>query len=399
MGKVIIKSPKTLIIAFTIVIMLFMVPLENKIGGIWGTFIKNIDELFSIFFFGLILIQPSKKTDFFISRVSLFYFLFILWGILCSFLFTKQSLTPIVKDIISCSKFLLTFLGVHQYMLRKRSWKPMKTYLYLFSKISILLLFVYCLYSWVTSNSLTSVSILGSHSVNSSHIAVGLMAILIYSNGIKRNYVWLFLASIICASSMTAKSFGIVLLLYALVFFKSWLYGLKKWILYIFVAIGIFLVAYDSFVTFYFNTKSARSLLLLNGIKIAVSKKIFGFGFAMYGSSQAAESYSPLYSNLGFNNRYGMMASDSSYLTDSFWPTVIGQFGFLGLILFTLFITFMIRYIYSFRKINYSCFTSSLLIFSYLIIMSSSSSAFFNPIAVPYAALLGIIMAEYTGCT
>jgi hypothetical protein len=102
------------------------------------------------------------------------------------------------------------------------------------------------------------------------------------------------------------------------------------------VIIGLiaFAIGYTT-IEYYFmnNTVTARGVLLK--YSIYVLKKYFplGVGFASYGSNMAAEHYSSLYAQFGFNSVWGLYEENPSFANDSFWPEIFGQFGFIGTIL------------------------------------------------------------------
>jgi hypothetical protein len=82
----------------------------------------------------------------------------------------------------------------------------------------------------------------------------------------------------------------------------------------------------------YLDQDSARSMLTTGGITVAAQYFPFGAGFGRYGSSTAAEDYSPLYYALGFPGRYGLGPGPDSgqFLNDSQWPAIYGETGWFG---------------------------------------------------------------------
>ena len=67
----------------------------------------------------------------------------------------------------------------------------------------------------------------------------------------------------------------------------------------------------------------------------------FGTGFGTYGSASAAENYSQLYYLFGFNNYYGMKATETLFLHDNFWPMVFGQLGIFGGLVYSILIFYI----------------------------------------------------------
>lgn len=101
------------------------------------------------------------------------------------------------------------------------------------------------------------------------------------------------------------------------------------------------------------NTNAPRYLLLYYSFVTAWSCFPVGSGFASYGSSLAASHYSKLYYNYGFSNRWGMSKEGTFFLMDSYYPQIIGQTGFLGSILYLLFIyKLFFKIIWSIKNIS-----------------------------------------------
>ena len=85
-------------------------------------------------------------------------------------------------------------------------------------------------------------------------------------------------------------------------------------------------------VLLYVNPTSARALLALGGITVAAQHFPLGAGFGRFGSSVAADDYSPLYYQLGFADRFGLspQAGAGQFLNDSQWPAIYAETGWLG---------------------------------------------------------------------
>lgn len=75
---------------------------------------------------------------------------------------------------------------------------------------------------------------------------------------------------------------------------------------------------------------SARSLLAAGSAELAAREFPLGVGFGRFASPTAAQYYSPYYTELGFENRFGLSPHQSAYLTDTAWPAILGESGWLG---------------------------------------------------------------------
>ncbi|MBY4207234.1 hypothetical protein HQO44_12240 [Rhodococcus fascians] len=76
----------------------------------------------------------------------------------------------------------------------------------------------------------------------------------------------------------------------------------------------------------------ARIRLYIDGFGIAIDRFPFGSGFGRFGSATARAYYSPEYEGLGYRNVWGLGADTENgrFLTDTFWPSVFGEAGFVG---------------------------------------------------------------------
>lgn len=81
----------------------------------------------------------------------------------------------------------------------------------------------------------------------------------------------------------------------------------------------------------------ARIRLTLDAPIIATQHFPWGAGFGRFGSGIARQNYSPEYETLGYPRIWGLGPTDESgkFLTDTFWPAVLGETGFFGLIAYS----------------------------------------------------------------
>ena len=163
--------------------------------------------------------------------------------------------------------------------------------------------------------------------------AAGLTAFLMRDRS--RNMPFIIMGIFIVSLSLRSKGFafaGICVLL-LLTFGKR--NKLSLW----HVALGVVAVAligFDQYANYYQSAGSARAELARQSLAVANDYFPFGTGFATYGSAVTAqyEYYSPLYYSYGLSTVWGLAPGATSFLSDTFWPTVIAQFGYFGLIAF-----------------------------------------------------------------
>lgn len=106
------------------------------------------------------------------------------------------------------------------------------------------------------------------------------------------------------------------------------------------------------------NDSAPRFILFYYAFKTAFNFFPLGGGFASYGGNMAIRAYSRLYEKYGFQDLRGMSSDDSCFLMDSYYPLIIGQFGFLGTSLFLLcFIMVLKRYVLAISSSYLRCWS------------------------------------------
>ena len=86
------------------------------------------------------------------------------------------------------------------------------------------------------------------------------------------------------------------------------------------------------------GSPAARTVLTVDSFDVAADHFPAGAGFGRFGSAIAATTYSPEYLKRGYQDVWGLgrTAEEGRFLTDTEWPAVIGETGFLGAIAFAL---------------------------------------------------------------
>lgn len=163
--------------------------------------------------------------------------------------------------------------------------------------------------------------------------AAGLTAFLMKDR--ERNMPFIVMGVFVVLLSLRSKGFAFagVCLLLLLTFGKS------NRLSAVHIALGLAVVALigmDQYINYYQSAGSARGELARQAIAVANDYFPFGTGFATYGSAVTAQidNYSPLYYMYGLSIVWGLAPGAASFLSDTFWPTVLAQFGYFGLIAF-----------------------------------------------------------------
>lgn len=106
----------------------------------------------------------------------------------------------------------------------------------------------------------------------------------------------------------------------------------------IFVSTSVLLASSLQIREYLLDLESPRMQFLKYGFVTANNYFPLGSGFSTYGSAEAGKSYSPLYYLYGFDNKWGLSPEYDMFLNDCYLGMIIGQFGYIGTILFALII-------------------------------------------------------------
>lgn len=82
----------------------------------------------------------------------------------------------------------------------------------------------------------------------------------------------------------------------------------------------------------------ARIVLYAASVSLAVRHFPLGAGPGLFGGFAARLYYSPLYTQMGLNHVWGLSPQNPTFLDDTFWPHVLGEFGVLGLAAYSWFL-------------------------------------------------------------
>jgi len=98
---------------------------------------------------------------------------------------------------------------------------------------------------------------------------------------------------------------------------------------------------------------SARNALYQVSILIGKNEFPFGAGFGRYGSFTARSQYSPVYYEYGMDTIWGLTPDKPDFATDTYWPSVIGEIGFIGMfVMAMLFVYLAIKLLKKFKSVE-----------------------------------------------
>ena len=180
-----------------------------------------------------------------------------------------------------------------------------------------------------------------------------------------------------------------ILLVYFILVYRK---KLKLWHLMV-IGVAVIWLAWDNYSYYYIELEgqSARSVLTQTSFEIMRDYFPIGTGFGTYGSAVAGEHYSPVYVKYGFLQVYELGGNDRGwgFFSDTFWPIIIGQTGFIGLICYVAVLVMLFLRILKIREKNIYAYVTALFVFAYVMISSTSEPAFNNSVTIPLAMILG----------
>lgn len=378
---------------FGIVVLIYALIFQSLIQKYIDLF-RYFDEILALITIPIILktlfINDNAKIKRYDLIIVCMLVLLFFVGIYSNLMYKYQPLIIALYDVILVNKFFLVYyLG--NIINRDGFIEKYKNKIAMHIKFIILLLFAltiahYTIGIFPTTEVRYNINVnelFFGHPTGLASTCVFLLGmVIILDKKVNTKFVYMIIAMLFSTLRMKAIAFSIVFIVMTIYISKS-----NKKITFSKTAIlGIIcaLVAYERINYYFFSLDSTRAVLLNTSFKIAKDYFPFGTGFATYASYFSSVNYSPIYS------LYKIRVT-TSFISDCFWPMILGQFGILGTILYLICLFFVFRKI----QANFSIETkyqyiSKLAILGYLLIASTAESAFVNPNAISLAFLIGL---------
>ncbi len=252
----------------------------------------------------------------------------------------SRTIFPIFVDIVAETKVIWIFFAA-KYYIDDDTRESLVKMITPFSKLFLISAFLFSILSQFWDLGMAGELRFGIKSfhfffpMTFQFLAVGILmiAVLTLNPSVKnkRMYYLIGCVSLILAVKSAPLFFG-VLFFFFLFFFKR--KETIKMRTLVFVASLVVVLGGFQIRTYLMNEDAPRYLFFYYGGVTANEYFPFGAGFATFGSDQAARQYSPLYYRYGFNHLFGMNPEDGSFLSDTFWAMALGQFGWIGFVLY-----------------------------------------------------------------
>lgn len=384
-------------------LFIFQTTIGRYLLGNTGKMFDYLDEFFCMIC--LIYILNNINYRHLVGRLekSILYVCggLLLIGIIGSFIYHIQPLFACLIDIVACSKFCAVLVATILYMKKKRvAYDAIKNLNAIALFIPIILMGLILFNTYVVHIfpigeyrfHIYTQQLMFGHPSTMADAAIMCMLVLIYNLDSRRyNWIGLLCASFVVISSTRTKAISTVIVVWIILFYFRKIHFKLKSLPIIICATLSFLLAYDS-LKLYFGGQvvTARGEMLATGLKIAFASFPIGRGFATFGSGASVKYYSPLYYEYGLNNVWGLGGNNKNFINDSFWPVILGQFGFLGVVVLVSLFVLLVRPIWRFKSGSKE-FCTGLSIILYLLIISTGTTGIFN-VNLITAVILGICL-------
>lgn len=394
---------------FLITFGLLFSMLSTIMARYYNTF-NYVDEAVSviafIFIFGTFVFKQNYYDKF--SRMMFFVItLLIIIGLLSNltsiYNFNKVA---VIQDVLMSLRPLLAiefcYIISRQYTITYISEK-----LYKFSCVTITILFLIGLYSQLRETTfalserrygLYPFKFVFSFPADLGFVVLILLSLLLVAT--KKNtliYVGILIIGS-CTILFTTKVQVFIFPILLLFCYLLWKFRLKINIFTIVImGIALFFVGLLQINDYFMDLAhySPRRILLLGAFDLANKNFPFGTGFSSYASEMANRYYSPIYIEKGFHNLYALdlqAAREGGALNDSFVSMVIGQFGWIGTVVF--YFPFVIIIKRAKENFDYKKFSIVFSIVVTYIIASIGSGTIKANTGILGLAFLGILMAQ-----
>ena len=383
-----INSIMYIFFIFTIYILIFQNLLQTYIKPI-----QYFDEILSLLFFpAFILFAKKDKLKMYdlILIVCLILLLFI--GLYSNYKYNYQPITIALSDVILVYKFFLVyylFSIINSNNLIEKYSNNIVKHLKIITIVLFILTimnYIFKIFPYTERYGIMSNRLFYSHPTYLAAVCIFLLcSFILFYKKLNTKYTYILMFIILTTLRMKAIGFLVVFSLICLFVIKT-----NKKITFskiTIVAIVCIFAVYNQIEYYFFETNdSARQVLLVTSFKIANDHFPFGAGFGTYASHFSAQI-----SLYNIQDTYGISRNNTSFISDSFWPMIIGQFGYIGSICYVIsLIIILIKIQRSFKQEEKYKYIAKIMAISYLIIASTSEAAFVNTISIPLAIIIGL---------
>lgn len=383
-------------IIMLIYLFLFATVLENYIS-----IFKWFDECFAlmaVFFF----IKANRYRKYELELI-LILLLFVVWTLISNVIFHYQNFIVALSDAFLNIKFWCTlYIGIEMsntYKLEEYKVSICRNIRFITVVFFVLFLLdnIIGIFTPIIRDGLRSTHLFYWQPTYLVAYSVWMIMIFISLDNSKQNYKYIIMLLILMCTTYRSKAIAAALL-FILIYYLAYMRKKKITFKTFLLILPIIILLGWNQIYWYFLSPikgdSARNVLTWKSIEIAKNTFPFGSGFATFASRLSGVYYSPLYDMYNLSKVNGLTRTDYGFISDSFWPMIISQNGFIGLILFISMLFILYMKINRTRKYNINYYVACLMGLSYLLIASMAESSFVHPIMMPIAWWFGLLIGK-----
>lgn len=371
--------------------------------------ISYFDEIVVLFFLGLLFVKWTKsridKSD--LTYLSLILML-VIFGLFFNFKYNIQSSkSAIFLDVFSVVKYFIFALSVKNCVDDVNKKYIIINLAKLFTLISFLI-FIFAILNLFTEFGMGDTARYGVKSfkficenAGQFNYCCYFLIVIFTANYFinKKSLIPLLISLLLAISTLRSRTFIFVIMYLFLFLYFSKTKKERPWafVIILLISIPLFIyMSYGQFDNYFNNDESARSRLLTTSFKIFANYFPFGTGFGTYGTAAAASYYSQLYYDYHLDVVWGLYPSNPAFASDNYWPSIIAQFGIVGIAL----IIFLIYYSFKFfdkKIVNRK--EKVCLYFVYIILITSSlvTASFYHYSSIGLLLILSVISSTSRG--
>lgn len=317
-----------------------------------------IDEVLGLASLGYLTLFNSR-----IKRYDLLTFSFIVVILFIGFVSNLFSDVGVLKssiaiDAITQLKVILSFFFIKYFLSDGEKQATLEMFTPI-AKLFCLVTFFFSILTQFVNTGMSPDERYGMHcfnfifAYNFEYIATYMIVfgVIVCSNKLtaKQKAFYYFLGSVSVGLNLKSEALIFTFLFVFLFFYFRKNEKIKPYVILI-IAAGVFLLGQYQIDTYLAKDNTARHVFFEYAVKNANHYFPLGSGFATYGSAEASKHYSPLYYRYGFTDVWGMSPDFRAFLTDTYWASVLGQFGWIGALLMVI---VYIRVFVSFTNSNF----------------------------------------------
>ena len=335
---------------FILTFSLFLILLFQNVLEQYINILKYFDEgLFVLLFISAIYKVFRDRRDLIENNENLvqnnliiLFCMIILFvvGIAANIIYKYQVLPAIVADILLVFKGFISYVSItiifNNISLEKYS-NIINNTLRVISVLSFIMILTNYFFNIFPTKDirfgLPSQRLLFTEPTYLATFAISVMILLtFFIKNYKKNIYFSILMSIVVCSTFRSKAImfiAIYLLLYILIIIKDFRLNTKS-------IFGVGIVAAvaggNQILRYLSNIDWARPRLMVKSFEVAMDHFPIGSGFATFATWNSGVYYSPLYYKYDLSNTWGLQPDFYMFVGDTYWPAILGQFGFIGLI-------------------------------------------------------------------